>query len=216
LTGTLVLDADGLATVSLDLAADQLTEGLESFSFIIFSNNVQVASVDVSINDTSVAPDASTPPVTDPLTGLVLWGSVGNSVVVGGSGDDSLAGVSETGLDPQYLGRGSVDTLTGGSGSDLFKLGDERGAFYLGSAAKDFAHITDYIAGEDKIQLSRNYDYVWSGQSGSLMLYVDSNGNGLVDGFAFSFFGASAFQSDDLVAQIDGLDAFNLADVVWV
>jgi hypothetical protein len=218
LTGTLVLDADGLATVSLDLAADQLTEGLESFSFIIFSNSVQVASVDVSINDTSVAPDTSTSPVTDPLTGIVLWGSVGNSAVVGGSGNDYLAGVSEIGIDPSFLGRGSVDTLTGGAGSDVFKLGDERGTFYLGGFASDYAHITDFVSGEDKLQLRSDVAYVSTVQSGSLMLYVDGNGNGLFDRPAFSsFFGRSFTSSpDDLVAQIDGLDAFSLADVVWV
>ncbi|MEO1592598.1 MAG: hypothetical protein AAFU71_15090, partial [Cyanobacteria bacterium J06632_22] len=45
------------------------------------------------------------------------------------------------------------DTLTGGSGTDTFILGDTSAAYYTGAGAQDFALITDFTEGEDILQL---------------------------------------------------------------
>jgi Ca2+-binding RTX toxin-like protein len=89
------------------------------------------------------------------------------------------------------LGKGTIDILTGGGGSDLFVLGDARGRFYDDGSSRsagtaDYARITDFAAG-DKLQLKGSpADYLQSwvqsldGASGT-GIYHDSNGNGSLD-----------------------------------
>lgn len=73
----------------------------------------------------------------------VLFGDAGNDSINGNEGDDTLSGGS------------GDDTLTGGEGADLFVFGQNCGN----------DTITDYAAGEDKIQLSETsiVDYAVSG-----------------------------------------------------
>jgi Ca2+-binding RTX toxin-like protein len=127
----------------------------------------------------------------------VLWGMVGDDTINGDGGADIIVG---------GLGR---DVLTGGAGGDLFRflqLNDSR------TAAPD--HVTDFVAGQDRIDL-RNIDantqssgddaftYVaqFSGDAGELMVAArgggeyqvrgDIDGNGTAD-FAIDVTSASA------------------------
>ena len=79
----------------------------------------------------------------DTLTGNagndVLTGGAGNDVLVGGEGNDTL------------IGGAGKDVLTGGTGKDVFKL-NSRTESGLSSTQRDV--ITDFVSGQDKIDLS--------------------------------------------------------------
>ena len=75
-----------------------------------------------------------------------LLGGEGNDAVTGGLGDDDLTGAQRGGSNSE------ADTLTGGAGADLFRLGDGGGLF--GDQAGDLVTIADFSAGEgDRIVL---------------------------------------------------------------
>jgi Ca2+-binding RTX toxin-like protein len=83
-----------------------------------------------------------------------LTGAAGTDSLTGGDGNDTLLGALAT----SSGGRGEIDTLTGGSGNDVFVLGSASGCLYddgistsLGTT--DYAYITDFIVGTDKLQL---------------------------------------------------------------
>jgi len=91
----------------------------------------------------------------------------GNDKVDAGAGADSLAGciVGANG------GQGEKDVLTGGSGADLFQLGWSGGCFYNeGSASNagrgDYALITDFTVGTDRLQLDGVASNYFIGASG--------------------------------------------------
>ena len=74
---------------------------------------------------------------------------------------DNLTGISAS---DTTFGKGTVDTLTGGTGgssnSDIFVLGAKSGVFYsdgnkTNAGRSDYARITDFTSG-DKIQLQSN------------------------------------------------------------
>ena len=92
-----------------------------------------------------------------------ITGDTGDDRVVGGNGNDSLRGDAGDdiifGAGGNLSGDGEVDTLTGGSGSDLFVLGDDfDGVFYdsdpVSPANTDYAQITDFNFIQDRIQLT--------------------------------------------------------------
>lgn len=139
-------------------------------------------------------------------SGKEIYGSTGNSDVSGTPWDDIIYGIS---IDDTSLGRGTVDSLTGGAGADIFMLGDDRGAFYDDSnprnaGTRDYAIIRDFNSSEgDKIHLSSNMAHFLSnisinGVSGT-GVYADTDGNGR--------FG----NRDELIAVIEGIDASSLA-----
>lgn len=94
----------------------------------------------------------------------LLKGGRGADLLVGGEGNDRLQGGRGAdvliGVDPDTTrGRGEIDVLTGGAGADLFVLGDANGVFYddgdlTSPGTNDFARITDFERGTDRIQLS--------------------------------------------------------------
>ena len=112
----------------------------------------------------------------------------GSDFVYGGVGDDVIHG-SFYG-DPYN----SVDTLTGGRGSDYFVLGDSSGLFYTNSLLDDFANITDFDFLEDKLRLKGSTSYLTSITSSNnisgLGIFKDNNSSGNVD------------SNDDLIAII--------------
>lgn len=214
LTGEVTIDSNGKATAVLKIAADSTTEGNEVMAFILFSDpdrEDKIGEVSVIINDTS-----TTPPATDDQ---ILWGTTGNDVVTGGSGNDRLSGV----LAPEVagastasgMGRGQIDTLTGGAGQDVFVLGDDRGIFYndgdpRNTGSGDYALIKDFRQGEDKLQLATG-NYVFSVSGGNLSLYWDQNGNGRLE--------TGGRDKDELIAVLEGVTSLNLApntDVIYV
>ncbi|CCI12519.1 hypothetical protein MICAE_1380002 [Microcystis aeruginosa PCC 9806] len=140
-----------------------------------------------------------------------LNGGLGNDTLNGGSNDDFLSGVNSASVSP---GTNEIDTLTGATGADRFILGDLSRAYYLSSSSalfgvNDYARITDFQAGFDKLQL-RSGNYLFSTVSpptitGNLFVYRDNATVG------------SLSSADDLVAAMTVIGTFNSAiDVIFV
>ena len=118
-----------------------------------------------------------------------VYGGAGNDLLlghgdldrlIGGAGNDSING----GADNDVLngsinfvsGANERDTLTGGTGDDRFILGSESQAYYLASGNSDFATITDFKVGNDKVQLHGSFDdYTVEVSAGNSQLYYGEN-----------------------------------------
>ena len=202
LSGSSLVGADGSAAIDLSISADKLSEGNELLSVQLYadaSRTQQVASRTLSINDTSRSA----------FTNQILWGTTASDTLIGGDGNDRLAGVQASGSTAAALGRGQIDVLTGGLGADTFVLGDARGVFYddrsnnnLGSA--DYASITDFRSGEDKLQL-RNANYFTTLSNGVTSIYWDRNANNRFD--------TAGKNRDELIAMITG--SITSTDIIW-
>lgn len=137
-------------------------------------------------------------------------GLAGSDAVRGTSGADIISGLPASGT---FLGAGTIDRLTGGSGNDIFVLGDARGVFYddgnaWSSGMADFAVITDFRRG-DRIQLSDDVGayFLSSTRIGSdrgLGIYADSNGNMAFD------------TTDELIGLVAGVTSLRSADFIFV
>lgn len=139
-----------------------------------------------------------------------VFGTTRDDVLVGTSGADRLSGIPDG---VGRLGKGTIDVLTGGSGNDVFVLGDSRGRFYddgstRSSGTGDYARITDFGIG-DKLQLSGSaseYLQGWinnlNGQSGT-GIYHDTNKNGVLDA------------RDELIALVQNHGPLSLDSFVW-
>jgi Ca2+-binding RTX toxin-like protein len=84
----------------------------------------------------------------------LLTGNAGNDSLFGNTGDDNLTGCANLATG----GKGEIDTLTGGVGSDIFNLGSSLGVFYNDALAgnsgqSDYAFITDFTVGKDILKL---------------------------------------------------------------
>ncbi|MBV6627222.1 MAG: calcium-binding protein [Rivularia sp. (in: Bacteria)] len=92
----------------------------------------------------------------------ILEGGTGNDNIFGLAGKDTLIGVDSKSFKP---GRYEVDILTGGADADKFVLGDEKNAYYTGGGGffglNDFAFISDFERGEDKLQLNKSQSYIF-------------------------------------------------------
>ena len=103
-----------------------------------------------------------------------LVGGLGNDTLEGGIGSDQIDGIAGNntinGVDQKdnTPGLGEIDYLTGGTGDNLFILGDVNKAYYddgntLTNGSNDYANISDFNSG-DTIQLH--------GTSGDYLLTV--------------------------------------------
>ncbi|AFY68532.1 conserved repeat domain protein [Thalassoporum mexicanum PCC 7367] len=110
-----------------------------------------------------------------------LNGGSGNDVLNGGAGNDTLEGTCTS------LGVGEIDRLTGGggAGADVFVLGSEVGAYYVGNGDADFAYVSDFQSGVDTIVLN-----------GMLADYT------FMQTTANNISGQGIFRDDDLVAIV--------------
>ena len=105
-----------------------------------------------------------------------LTGCTGRDALTGGAGNDTLNGASIT----APFGRGEIDSLTGGTGNDVFVLGTAAAVLYNdGLAANagraDYALLTYFTAGQDKLQLKGTAAQYFLGAHGITGL----TGNGL-------------------------------------
>jgi hypothetical protein len=207
LTVSITIDANGRGNFSTTVLADQRTEGSEILQINLFDANaagMSLAQAAISIADTSVEPPANND------GNLVLWGTTRSDQIIGGSGNDRLSGVLASGTTAAAMGSQQVDVLTGGAGSDVFVLGDIRGIFYdnrdPGTTGKtDYAQITDFRSGLDKIQLFKA-SYVAAVSNGSTLFYWDSNDNGIVN--------TGGRKPDELIAVINNATLAS-NDVLW-
>ena len=202
LTGSSLVGADGSAAINLTMNADLLTEGNELLSVQLYADAGRtqlVAGRTLSINDTSRSA----------FTNQILWGTTASNTLIGGDGNDRLAGVPASGSTAAALGQGQIDVLTGGLGADTFVLGDARGVFYddrrnnnVGSA--DYARITDFQTGIDKLQL-RDANYFTTVTNGVTSVYWDRNANNRID--------TTGNNRDELIAMITG--SITSTDIIW-
>lgn len=200
-TGALALEA----SLHPEYSAAQLRNAL--LSSTVYTSSLAGKTVSGGRLDVGSLVNAA-PPASN--TGVVLYGTNRNDVIVGTSYNDTLAGVLQSGSN---LGKGTIDQLTGGLGSDLFILGDSRGRFYDDgnnklSGKSDYAVIKDF-ASDDLIQLkSGNYwlaNTTVNGLTGN-GLYVDTNVNRLFD------------LTDEMIALVQGAGAMSItaSNIKWV
>jgi Ca2+-binding RTX toxin-like protein len=83
-----------------------------------------------------------------------LSAAAGNDSLSGGDGGDTLLGALAT----SSGGYAEIDTLTGGNGNDIFVLGTANGYLYndansSSAGITDYAYITDFTSGSDKLQI---------------------------------------------------------------
>jgi Ca2+-binding RTX toxin-like protein len=107
----------------------------------------------------------------DKLTGSAgandLDGGAGTDSLNGGAGNDTLAGC----FFGANGGGNEIDTLVGGSGADLFQLGWSGGRFYddgtnSNAGRTNYALITDFTVGTDRLQLDGAASGYYLGASG--------------------------------------------------
>ena len=202
LSGSSLVGADGSAAINLTINPDLLTEGNELLSVQLYADSALtqlVASRTLTLNDASRAP----------VTNQTFWGTTASDTIIGGAGNDQLAGVTAAGLTAADLGQRQIDVLTGGIGTDTFVLGDARGVFYddrsngnLGTA--DYARITDFQTGIDKLQL-RNANYFTTVTNGVTSIYWDRNANNRFD--------TTGNNRDELIAMVAG--SITNTDIIW-
>ncbi len=161
-------------TANLQSSVNSLSIGSGSYTDAAGNTGPGGVSGNYSIN-TSTAPAAG------------VYGTDRSDMLVGTSGGEIISGVPITST---LLGAGTIDTLTGGSGNDLFILGANGVIYYddknaKNSGTKDFARINDYTVGQDVIQLASGKTYLYSATTLSgangLAIYVDTNGNNALD-----------------------------------
>lgn len=110
----------------------------------------------------------------------------GNDVQIGGNGNDELnSGAGEDKLNGtgDRFGAGEIDQITGGSGKDIFVVGDRQDAFYSSQKDLDYALITDFDIDRDTIELHGEItDYAIAPTAGDLPqgtgLYLDVDSSG--------------------------------------
>ena len=116
-----------------------------------------------------------------------IIGGRGNDSISGGFGNDTLSGC----IPGANQGRGEIDTLTGGAGKDLFRIGWNSGLLYddgkrNSPGLNDYVLITDFTVGTDRLELDgRPRDYL-TGPSGvasvqGVGLFHDSNADFRLD-----------------------------------
>ena len=203
LTASISIDASGRGSFSTTVLADNLIEGNESLLVSLFQTNAPdqpVAQASINLIDSPLPPAAD----------RVLWGTTGSDIITGSTGNDRISGVLASGTSAKAMGASQIDVLTGGSGADVFVLGDKRGLFYndringnLGIG--DYARIQDFTSGVDKIQLF-SASYLTSASQGNTSLYWDRNGNGKLN--------LTGSNQDELIAIFTNSSPTS-ADVVW-
>jgi subtilisin family serine protease len=140
------------------------------------------------------------PPPVETVTDI--YGTTASDTLTGTAGADRISGVPSGGT---HTGRGTIDTLIGNGGSDLFILGDDSRGRYYDDGKRTSAGTSDYalvkgFGADDKIQLDGTAtNYVQqattiNGVSG-LGIYHDSNANGVFD------------SRDELIALLQGVTA---------
>ncbi|WP_103123724.1 Calx-beta domain-containing protein, partial [Nostoc cycadae] len=148
------------------------------------------------------------------ITGTVyndfFQGFAGNDTIIGGAGNDSINSSAGNdiiiGVNPYAAtpGLNEIDTVTGGTGSDRFILGNAANIFYEDSntttaGTNDYALIKDFNPNEDFIQLKGS-------KSNYLLAASPING---ISGTAIYLNKPSA-EPDELIAIIEGVTGLDI------
>ncbi|MFM7393454.1 MAG: hypothetical protein ACKO22_03610, partial [Cyanobium sp.] len=185
------LGGDRRAELNRIIAVDNLAEADEKLKIEFYADPSRALSlglIEITISD-NVISFASTNSASSSKTIIQLMGaSDGRDRLIGSDANEIISGVPQGSV---LKGRGSIDTLTGGGGDDLFVLGDSNSIYYTdGNSARqgtnDLAIISDFNLG-DRIQLKgRAGDYRLTsgsiaGTSGMLLHWRAGAGAGNVD-----------------------------------
>ncbi|MBD2492423.1 Calx-beta domain-containing protein, partial [Aulosira sp. FACHB-615] len=148
------------------------------------------------------------------ITGTVyndfFQGFAGNDTIIGGAGNDSINSSAGNdiiiGVNPYAAtpGLNEIDTVTGGTGSDRFILGNAANIFYddgntTTAGTNDYALIKDFNPNEDFIQLKGS-------KSNYLLAASPING---ISGTAIYLNKPSA-EPDELIAIIEGVTGLDI------
>ena len=187
-----VIDASSTlgASIEVDLAAESLEVDIDDGP--ILDRTV--------INFVDVLGGSGTDRIADNSLDNELTGGGGQDTLEASGGNDTLS--SGNGNDTLIADLGQ-DVLSGGNGSDTFVLGANGRVSFDDAGSSDFASITDFQSGVDKIQLAGFADLFSAVSFGSnSRLSIDTNNNGAFD------------NNDELIANING--SFDLAnDVIF-
>ena len=110
-----------------------------------------------------------------------IKGVGGKNVLIGGDGSDTLIGGNGIdkviGTDSYNAGFYEQDYLQGGSGGDVFVLGDVNRAYYIKDGNHGYAKIGDFTVGEDKLKLHGSAsDYHVNVYNGNAYIYYQDVG----------------------------------------
>lgn len=204
-TGAIAMFAAATGADAATIRADLLASGAPTASLVgktMTGDRLDVMSLMVLAG--------ATPPPPPIATGITIYGTSRPDSLTGTAGDDVISGVPATGTS---LGRGTIDTLRGNGGDDLFVLGDSRGAFYddgrpSRAGVNDYARILDFSDG-DHVQLKGAAgDYqlkpLTLGGTSGVGIYYDTNHNHAWD------------STDELVGLVAGAHTLTNADLLFV
>ena len=147
-----------LVDSSSDVVLELASEGTDTVEFSSISDYTLGNNVERLVLGALVAVNGTGNSLANILTGNAesnsLSGAAGNDSLSGGDGNDTLLGALAT----SSGGYAEIDTLTGGNGNDIFVLGTAAGYLYNDAKSNsagitDYAYITDYTSGSDKLQL---------------------------------------------------------------
>jgi Ca2+-binding RTX toxin-like protein len=208
-TGTTTNLTTGLVTVNGSPAPLPLSFTVQGFENVIGSNFAD--SITGNTANNSLSGGAGNDTLDGGVGNDSLLGGLGNDSLVGGSGLDTLIGVNALNAN---AGTNEIDTLTGGAiDSDRFVLADTTQLYYRTTSAaafgvNDYAKITDFQSGVDKLVLKSGINYFTTsaspvaGITGNFFIFRDNAALGTLNA------------ADDLVAAIAG--TFSGADVILV
>ena len=149
----------------MTLSTGVATEGFQGVAYRLnAAGNATLDRVDFSgINQFQVTGTSQNDNINTASGNDTINSGAGDDNIDAGAGDDNIDGVNGASLTP---GLGEIDSLTGGTGSDRFILGNATKVYYddantLTNGSSDYANINDFnIANGDIIQLqgtSSNY-----------------------------------------------------------
>lgn len=171
------------ATIDVNLAAQSLVVDINTDVLNTTLRRTVVNFVDVvgGSGTDRIADDSGNNELTGGGGRDTLEASAGNDTLSGGNGADTI--IADFGQ----------DVLSGGNGADTFVLGENGQISFDDAGTSDFASITDFNSGVDKIQLTGFANLFSSVSFGAnSQLAVDTNNNGAFD------------NGDELIARING------------
>jgi subtilisin family serine protease len=210
LTGSVIASPGSTIPIlsNINVRADATTEDTEVLCLDVYTDPSRSAGSWITgsitrINDLSYTP------------GKTVWGSIAADVISGDAGPDRLAGVVQPSATTSATSAPEMgDTFLLGDSTRISTSNpysvfyDDRNSASLGTG--DYALITDFVSGVDKLQLAKNTRYVYTTDSinGNISLYWDRDGNGRLTN--------SGSNQDELIAILKGAFTLSAADLVFV
>jgi hypothetical protein len=159
--------------------------------------------------------------ISDTSTGLTyFWGTTSSNTINGNASANSITGVPSSGVSAAQLGRGQIDTVTGGLGADVFVLGQTREGtprvFYNNgtlttTGSGDYLLVTDFNRTQDRLQVVPG-TYFSQVSGFNTLIYWDRNNNGTLQ--------TTGINRDEVISIIRNVNLGNLTitngSVPWV